>query len=129
MPGNDDRSFASVLEDIVNNIQGIIRSEVRLAKAEIQEEAGKAGKAGRLLGVGAVLAFYATGFLFLTCVYALETAVDPWLAGLIVTLVVGIGAAVLITAGLKRMKRVDPLPEKTIQTVKENFEWAKNQTK
>ena len=129
MLGNEDRSFSTVLEDIVGNIQGIIRSEVRLAKAEVQEEAGKAGKAARLLGVGAVLAFYATGFLFLTCVYALETAVDPWLAGLIVTLLVGIGAAVLVKAGLKRMKRVDPLPEKTIQTVKENFEWAKNQTK
>src|SRR5881397_2857072 len=80
MISNDERSFSSVLEDIVGNIQGIIRSEVRLAKAEVQEEAGKAGKAARLLGVGAVLAFYATGFLFLTCVYALETAVDPWLA-------------------------------------------------
>lgn len=129
MSTSTDRSFTEVLENIVGNVQGIIRSEVRLAKAEIQEETVKAGKAAGIAGSGVVLALYAVGFLCLTCLYALETAVAPWLAALIVTLLVGGGAALLINVGKKRMKRVDPRPDKTITTLKENVEWVKNQTR
>jgi uncharacterized membrane protein YqjE len=127
MSTNRERSFSDVLDDIVGNIQGIIRSEVRLAKAEIQEETTKAAKAAGALGSGAVLALYAAGFLLLTCLFALEIVVRPWLAALIVTVVVGTAAAILVNHGLKRMRRVEPRPDKTIDTIKENFEWAKNQ--
>src|ERR1700730_8087759 len=128
MSDRSDRSFSNVLSDIVGNVQGIIRSEVRLAKTEIQEEAVKAGKASTILAVGIILALYAVGFLFLTWVYALEIAVSPWLAALIVTSLVGSAAAILINVGRKRIKGV-PLPDKTINTMKENLEWARNQTK
>jgi len=124
-----DRSVTEILENIVGNVQGIVRSEVRLAKAEIQEETVKAGKAAGITGSGAVLGLYALGFFLLTCLYALETAMAPWLAALIVTVVVGSAAAVLILVGRKRLKRVDPRPEKTISTLKENVEWVKNQTR
>jgi Flp pilus assembly protein TadB len=126
---NGERSFSTVLENIVGNIQGIIRSEVRLAKAEIQEETVKAGKAAGIAASGAVLALYAVGFVLLTCVYALETAVAPWLAALIVAVVVGAVSAVLIRMGAKRFKRVHPRPDKTIGTIKENLEWAKDQAR
>jgi uncharacterized membrane protein YqjE len=127
MATDRDRSFSDVLEDVVSNVQGIIRSEVRLAKAEIQEETVKAGKAARIVGFGVVLAVYGLGFLLLTCLYALETAITPWFAALIMMLLVGIPAAVLVIAGIKRMKRVDPRPDKTIRTIRENLEWAKDQ--
>ena len=103
-----DRSFSDVLDDIVGNVQGIIRSEVRLAKVEIQEETVKAGKAARLAGSGAVLGLYALGFLLLTCLFALELAVTAWLAALIVAAVVGAAAGVLMKAGIKRIKLVNP---------------------
>ncbi len=129
MSTNGDRSFSDVLEDIVGNVQNIVRHEVRLAKAEIQEEAVVAGKAAGIAASGGVLALYALGFLLLTCVYALEEAVAPWLAALIVAVVAGIGSAILLNIGVKRMKRVDPRPQKTIRTIKENVEWAKNQAR
>ncbi len=130
MPGtNGERSFANIVEDIVSNFQDIVRSEVRLAKAEVREEAAKAGKAGRMLGAGAVLALYALGFLLLTCVYALELAVDPWLAALIVAVIVGAAGGVMIRGGVKKMQGVHTRPEKTIDTMKENLEWAKRQTR
>ena len=66
-----------------------IRSEFRLAKTEIREEAVVAGKAATIAGSGAVLALYAGGFLLLACVYALQLVVAAWLAALIVT----VGAA------------------------------------
>ncbi len=127
---NDDgRSIGNILKEIVENVQGIIRSEVRLAKAEVREEGIKAGKASAVLGAGGVLGLYALGFLFLTCLYALEIAVAPWLAALIMTFLVGTGAAIAIGAGLKRIKGVRVRPEKTIDTMRENLEWAKNQTR
>jgi uncharacterized membrane protein YqjE len=124
-----DRSIAEVLQDILRNLQEIIRSEVRLAKTEVREEIGKAKSAGLLVGVGGVCGIFATFFLLLTIVYALATVLPYWAAALIVTVVLAIVAAVVLNAGLKQFKRVHPVPDKTIESVKENVEWAKQQTK
>ena len=129
MTANGERSFSAVLEGIAGNVQGIIRSEVRLAKAEIREEAGKAGTAARVLGIGALLGLYAAGFLLLAAVHALEQVVEPWLAALIVSVLAGTAAAILMRAGITRMKRVDPRPDRTIDTIKENIHWAKDQVR
>jgi uncharacterized membrane protein YqjE len=124
-----ERSFADVLHDIASNIQDIIRSEIRLAKTEVKEETGKAAKATWVIALGAVLALYAGGFLLLTAIRALDIVVAPWVAGLIVTASVGICSFVCISTGLKRMKRVRPAPQRTIQTMKENVEWVKGHTR
>ncbi|MDQ6677382.1 MAG: phage holin family protein [Acidobacteriota bacterium] len=123
-----DRSIASVLQDIVANIQQIVKSEVRLAKAEATEEIGKAGKASKSLAAGAALALYALGFLLLCCMYLLAMVVPSWVAALIVAVVVGAIAVFLVLGGIKEFKRVHA-PEQTIASVKENVEWAKAQTK
>ena len=125
MATDTERPFSTVIENIVSNVQEIIRSEVRLAKAEIREESGKAGKAARVLGFGALLGLYALGFLLLAGVYALQIVVAAWLAALIVMAIVGGTAAVMISVGVKKMKRVDPRPDKTIHTIKENLQWPR----
>jgi len=129
MAHDGERSFANVLENVVGDIQEIIRAEVRLAKAEVREETVKAGRAAGMLGAGAVLALYAGGLLLLTALFALETALAPWVAALILTAMVGIAAAVLVSVGRKRVKQVDPRPDKTIRTIKENVAWVRNQTR
>jgi uncharacterized membrane protein YqjE len=122
----NNRSMTEVLQDIVGNVQEIIRSEVRLAKAETREEVSKAAKSSVLLGAGLVLAVYAVGFLLLTIVYALETTLTPWLSALIVAVGVMLVAMMAVAMGRKRMKEVH-IPEKTVGTVKENVQWAKQQ--
>ena len=67
----EDRSFSDVVQDILRNVQDIVRSEVRLAKVEIGEEAVRAKSSAVLLGVGAVTATYAIFFLLLMIVYGL----------------------------------------------------------
>jgi uncharacterized membrane protein YqjE len=124
-----DRSFADVLKDVVGSIQDIIRSEVRLAKAETKEELVKAWGAARLLLAGAVLGLYALGFLLLGGVQALALKMPYWAAALVGGAVLAVIAGILVSAGRSRFKHVHPAPEKTIQTVKENVEWMKNQTK
>lgn len=122
-------SIADLLQGIIGNVQGIIRSEVRLAKAEVKEEATSAGNAAGLLAVGAVLGLYAVGLLLLTCVYALNGPLPDWAAALIVFAVVAAGAAVLVMLGLERIKHVNPKPEQTIDSIKEDVQWVKQQTR
>jgi uncharacterized membrane protein YqjE len=120
------RSVAEVLQDIFGNVQELIRSEFRLAKAETREEVSKVAKFSVMLGAGLVLVVYAVGFLLLTIMYALETTLVPWLAALIVAVGVMMIAMVAVSIGRKRMKQVH-MPEKTIETMKENVQWAKQQ--
>ena len=121
------RTVGEVLQDIVANIQEIVRSEFRLAKAEISEETAKAARSGIPLGIGILLSLYALGFILLAAVHALSIVIDAWLASLIVGVAVLLISTALVSVGRKRLKQVKVVPEKTVDTVKENVQWAKNQ--
>lgn len=124
-----DRSVADLLKGIVDNVQEIIRSEVKLARAEINEEASKAASAGRSFGIAAVFGLFAGGFLFFTIYQALALFMPAWGAALCVTILTGIVAAVMFTSGKKLWNQVNAKPEKTIESVKENVAWLKDQTR
>ena len=124
-----DRPLANIFQDLIRNVQEIIRAEIRLAKTEIKEEVSKTRAALALLVAGGCIALYAIGFLLLTIVYALENVVPPWLAGFIVAMALGAGATILIGIGRTRLSRVEPKPDKTIETMKENVEWVKHPTR
>jgi uncharacterized membrane protein YqjE len=129
MAQDSERSFSEIVETIVGDVQGIVRAEVRLAKAEVREEAAKIINASKLLGAGALLGLYALGLVLLTLLFALETILLPWLSALILAVLIGTAAAVLLGRGKKRLRQVDPKPDKTIRTIKENVEWVKHQTR
>ena len=126
---DNNRSIVDVLQDILANLQGLIRSEVKLAKTEIKEEARKASRAAVVMAAGGVAALYAVWLLLLTIFFALAIAIPLWASALVLFVVTGILAAILLAAGKKRFQTVQPKPEKTIETVKENVEWMKQQTK
>lgn len=128
MPQDTEPSFTQLFQDAFSSIREIIRSEVRLAKAETKEEMSEAGRAGAILGGGIVLTLYALGLALLAGVTALSLLVATWLAFLIAAVVVAVGAAVLIAFGRRKLQHVDLRPRKTITTVKENLRWAKQQT-
>jgi ABC-type proline/glycine betaine transport system permease subunit len=125
----DNRSSAEVVQDLVQNVQEILRSEVRLAKAEITQEAKKATRSAAISAGGAILAIFALGLLLWAAVYALSLALPLWAAALIMAVLVGIVAGIMLAAGRARMKQVHPKPETTIRSVKENVQWLKNQTR
>ena len=122
------RSIPEILQDVLTNIQDIVRAEVRLAKAELGEELNAARSGGLLIGIGAVAAIFSTLFLLLACVYALARVVPDWAAALIVAAAVGIAAAVTLSLGLKRLKTIQAAP-KTAASLKENVQWARQLTK
>jgi uncharacterized membrane protein YqjE len=119
--------MAEMVSGVVENLQNIVRAEVQLAKTEAKEEAKTAGKAAGMLGAGAVLGFYALGLLLMTIVWILDTWMPNWLAALIVTVVVGAIAAVLALKGKSQIQEMHPMSE-TVESVKEDVEWVKQQT-
>jgi hypothetical protein len=127
--GPTDRTVADIIQDMVRDIQEIFRSEIRLAKAEVSEKVSHASGAAALFA-GAGAAGLLAGMTFVCAVVAfLAMWLAIWLAALIVAIVLGASALVLYAAARSRMKEIDPVPEKTIETVKEDVEWAKQQTK
>ena len=124
---SNGRTMTEVLQDIVANIQEIVRSEFRLAKVEIHEETTKAVRSSIPLVIGVLLSLYALGFILLAVVHALSMVVDAWLATLIVGAGVLVISMILVSVGRKRFKQVKVVPEKTVVTVKENVQWAKHQ--
>jgi len=106
-----------------------VRSEVRLAKTEFKEEAAKAKDSAVFLAAGTVAGIFAVAFLLLAIVYALALVMPSWAAAFIVGGVLAITTGVACTVGLKRLKQIHPTPEHTVESIKENVEWAKQRTK
>jgi uncharacterized membrane protein YqjE len=129
MAGENSRSIADVLQDILTKVQAIIRSEVRLAKTEVTEEVTKAGRAAGVMAAGVVTGLFTVWLLLLTSLFALATVIPMWGAALLLFVMMAVGTAVLLAVGKKRFKTVQVTPEKTIETMKENVEWVKSQTK
>jgi uncharacterized membrane protein YqjE len=123
------RSVPEVLQDIIGNFEQIIRSEFRLAKTEIREEASLAVKPVSILGVGLVLGALGLGFLLLAAVYALSLVIAAWLAALVVGGVLALVSSILVASSSANLKQLNPTPDKTIRSLEENVQWAKNQIK
>lgn len=124
---NRDRPLTEVVKDIIGNVQDMVRSEVRLAKAEIREEAGRSMEGAKLLGIGAGLGLFAAAFVLTAIALLLALVMPAWLATLLLGVVLGGVGAMMISKG--RAKLTVPKAQKTIDNVKENVEWMKNQTR
>ena len=125
----EERSISDVLQDILRNVQEMVRSEMRLAKVEIREEVRRAISSSVWIAAGAVVAVSAWLFLLWTLAYALATRMPMWAATLVVSVVMAASATVLIMGGIRRAKRIQAIPERTVESVKENLEWMKQPTK
>ena len=125
----DERSLSDVLQDILRNLQDMVRSELRLAKVEIREEFRRAMSSSVWIAAGTMGAVSAWIFLLWTLTYALATRMPMWAATLVVAVVMAVAAVVLIMGAIRRVKRIQPIPERTVESVKENLEWMKQPTK
>ena len=122
-----ERSMSEVVKDIISNVQDMVRSEMRLAKAELREEGARSAAAAKLIGIGAGLALLSAGFVLVSIAQLLALVMPAWLATLLVGTILGIAGMTMLSKG--RAQFTVPKPNKTIENVKENVEWMKNQTK
>ena len=126
-PKQAEKSLGELFGDMTSEVSALMRKEVELAKAEIKEEVGRAGKAGGMLGAGAGAGYFALLFVSLALAWLLDQALPIALAFFLVGVLYAVAAAVLITRGREQMKRVDPVPRQTVETLKEDAEWVKAQ--
>ena len=124
-----DRPIGELLKELANETTTLVRQELDLAKAEMREKAGKAGPGFGMWGAAGVTGLLALGSLTAFLILALDGAIPNWLAALIVGLVYAAIAGVLYVRGKHRVEEAgSPVPEKTIETVKEDVQWAKHPT-
>lgn len=122
-----DQSIGAMIGELVGDVQDLIRGEVNLAKQEVKDEAKAAGTGiGLMVGAG-VLALVGLFFVGLTLTYALAIWMPSWAAALIVAAIFLIGGFILFNTGKGRLQQVDPVPRQTIESVKEDAEWVKQQ--
>jgi len=113
-------SVGQLLSDVSRDFSTLMRQEVALAKAEVKEEASKAAKGAGMLGGAGYAGHMLVLFLSLAAWWGLVAATDHiGLSALIVAIIWGIIAAVLFVMGRGALKKVNPKPERTVETVSE----------
>jgi uncharacterized membrane protein YqjE len=125
-----DRSTGELLKQLSDETTTLVKQEIELMKAELAEKAKPAGIGAGMFG-GAGL-FGLGAFLALTAFFValLDGAVPIWAAALIVAVVYAAAAAVLALRGKQKVKEATPVvPEQTIESVKEDVQWAKTQAR
>lgn len=120
--------LGELLRTATDDLATLFRSEIELAKLEMKEDVREAGKLGGIFGAGAICAYFALLLASFAVVWLLEEVMHIALAFLIVAVVYGIAAAVLFVRGRSRATNFNPAPEQTIQTLKEDVQWAKQRT-
>jgi hypothetical protein len=121
--------LGEIVQDILRDIQNMIRGEIRLARAELGEKARHAGKAGGMLGAAVLCGLLAAGCFVAACIAALALAMPIWVAALIMTVLLAAIGGACFAAGRTRLRQVDPVPRQTVQTLKDDVEWAKHRMK
>jgi uncharacterized membrane protein YqjE len=122
-------SVGELVGEVARDLSTLMRQELELAKAEIKQEAARAGKGAGLLGGAGYTGHLFVLFLSVALMAALDVALPLWAAALIVAVLWAAAAAVLATTGRKNLRSVNPKPQQTIDTLKEDVQWAKHPTR
>jgi VIT1/CCC1 family predicted Fe2+/Mn2+ transporter len=122
-----ERPLGEVAKELTSDLSLLVRQEIQLARAELTDQGKAAAPAGARFGGAAVAGLCTLGALTAFLVLVLSLFLDAWLAALIVTVVLGAVAFVLVRQGRQILARAMARPplEETIDTVKEDVEWAK----
>jgi len=129
-PDLREEPFSDLVKQVSEEASTLVRNEIKLAKAEMSEKAKEVGIGAGMFGGAGYLTHLASIGLMLSLIFALSTAMPAWLAALIVTIVFVAVAGALALAGKKRIKNAGPpIPEETIESVKQTIETVKEEAK
>jgi uncharacterized membrane protein YqjE len=118
----DEPTLGALVHDLSQQIPELIRSELRLAQAEVAEKGKRAGFGLGMFGVSGLLAFFGVAALLTTAVLALDQVMPAWLATLVVALVLLAGAGVVALLGKNQVSQATPaMPERAVQGLKEDI--------
>ncbi len=125
-----ERSIAELLRQLSEQTATLVRQELDLAKAELTVKGKQAGLGAGMFGGAGVFGLYAVGALTACVILALSLAVTAWLAALIVAAIYGaIAGGLALTGKSKVQQAVPPMPERTVESVKDDVESTKQRAK
>jgi len=122
-----ERSLGELFTELAGETSTLVRQEVALAQAEMTHKAVKAGKNVGFLVVGGAVAYAAALSIIAGVIVLLGMAIPLWASALLVGVVIGIAAFFMISSAVAGLKRTDPVPHKTIETIKEDAKWLKKE--
>jgi len=123
-----EKPLSEIFQCVVRDIQELFRSEVRLAKSELNDDVSKAKSAATLMAPAMIAALFAGMCMVAACIALLALVLPVWAASLIMAAVLGIAGALLFSIGRARLRAIHGVPE-TVQTMRDNVEWAKQLTR
>ena len=124
----DERSLGDLFSELSRETTTLVRQEMQLAKAELTQSATEAARGIGMLVAGGAVAYAGLLFVLLAIVFGLiEAGWDPWVSALVVGLVVVAIGGVLVLRARESLKPANLAPKKTVETLKEDAEWAKEQ--
>ena len=129
MPDKQDRSIGELFSELASETGLLIRQEITLAKVELSQKATSVGRNVGYLVLGGAVAYAALLALLAALIILLANYIPSWVAALVVAVLVGIVGAVLIMKALTDLKKTDVAPRQTVETLKEDAQWAKQQMK
>ena len=127
-PLEADRSMGELFGRLTEDVGELISTQFELAKAELRHDVAEARKAATLLGAGIGAAVLTVLMLSFAAAWGLAEVMDAGWAFLIVGVVYAIAAAVLLQQGRARLNEATPVAEQTVESLKEDVEWARHQT-
>jgi hypothetical protein len=123
---DDDRSVGQLLGDVTRELQELARKELELAKAEAKVELQRAGDVGKRFGIAGLTGYLAVVLLSFAAALALTAVMPTGWAFFAVGVVYGLGAAVIALQGRRKLREVHPVPQETVETLKEDVQWLKS---
>ena len=125
----DDASVADLIGGLVSDAQLLVRREIDLARREVTIEIDKVKQGAVALGIGAGVVLIGALLLAHMLVYLVQnlTGLSLWVSYLIVGAIFAIAGGLLLMQGIKRMQDVDPVPRETIESVRKDVQWIKEQ--
>jgi hypothetical protein len=112
-------SVGELVGNVTRDLSTLMRQELALAQAEVKAEVSKTGKAAGALGAAGFAGYMAVLFLSICLWWALGNVIGNGWSALIVALIWGVIGAVLYVSGRKKLREVNPTPERTVETLKE----------
>ena len=123
----DERPLGELFSDLVNETTTLVRNEVALAKVEMTQKVTKVGRNIGSLVIGGAIGYAALLALCAAAILLLNLAMPAWLAALIVGVVVAVVAAILISKALTALRNMELKPQETVESLKEDAQWIKDQ--
>src|SRR5918997_4528989 len=124
----EDRSLGELFAELARETSTLVRQEVTLAKTEMSQKASRAGRHVGVLAAGGAVAYAGLLAILAAVIVLLDNVMPLWLSALLVGLVVAVVGYLLVRRALDALKREDFAPRETIETLKEDQQWARDQT-